>query len=116
MSKDQTKQLHLELKQKLFSALCPHLAVDTKPSQKTSPVLLFFFLNKRAFSACLAVSPFLVVPILYDSELNSLSLPTLPQHKSLRNIFLTSEIESEITLSLRPSTRTACLPDKLWSL
>lgn len=32
---------------------------------------------KQAFSACLAVSPFLVVPIPYDSELNSLSLPTV---------------------------------------
>lgn len=72
--------------------------------------------NKRAFSTCLAVSPFLVVPILYDSELNSLSLPTVPQHKSLKSIFLTSVIQSEIAFSLRPSTRTACLPDKLWFL
>lgn len=56
---------------------------------------------KQGFSACLAVSPFLVVPIPYDSELNSLSLPTVPQYKSLRSIFLTFMTQCEITLKGR---------------
>lgn len=78
-------------------------------------VLGFFWLQDllRKWQRFLCNSISGVTGTLGDSKLNSLSLPTLPQYNPPRGIFVTFTSQCEVTLSKRPSTRTACLPDKL---